>query len=186
MNSLPLTRSGIAEQLRRVMTLYHPHLAIGGNCCLYCDRSINPRLYDESGRTRHFDHFIPIGLLSVVCQFYPNLHVHNYLIPCCHRCNGTVNDYVFGTVVDKHDYVRDRLKLPRRFCAHVSLSMPSCLLSLIQPIEMLRARRDFIVSWPIRIGASWRIEERILCSSPIPSMEQSKTASLCCPGLLPA
>jgi hypothetical protein len=169
--------NSVIDRMRREMTLHHPHMLLPGERCIYCEQAIDPKLF-PNGKTRHLDHFIPAILLIVLKTYHPALPITSYLLPCCSRCNNIANDYVFSSVADKHDYIRCRLRLSPRNIG-LALAMPDILLSLIRPIEVLRAGRDWIVRCPQRIGSAWRLDEKVvsLCNSETHYMAPSKMVS---------
>jgi hypothetical protein len=145
--------------------------------CVFCGAPVAP-CTKPSGKTYHLDHFIPIRELEIARRRHPLLHLPNWLLPCCPRCNQIASGYVFLAFQRKFDFVQSRQRSKTNWqisdnplAAELS-ELVVCMdfRSIILPVNENLGRR--IICCPERDlhDNLWIITKRMipLCSSEIP------------------
>jgi len=140
--------ASIASQSLGLIREY-PQRILPGKQCYYCSADINPGVQAD-GATRHFDHFTPRHVLTILRRRYPKVIIDNVLIPACPRCNGVAGCNVFTTLIERAQYVSDRLSAQPKLKGEIrDISIDAQLIPLIRP-EWEYALGDYIIAMPVR------------------------------------
>jgi hypothetical protein len=155
--------------LRKKETLIG-HTLIEQDRCVYCGALVTPHLNRRSGSYRNLDHFIPIDIMIVVSAGASSEKIPNFLLPCCPRCNYTLGECFFPSLVEKFDYRSDRVPGRRgqwhlddnpQFQRLLNIAAPENLLSMIKPIEEVHPRDRYSVLVPEQHGRWERVEKAL-------------------------
>jgi len=156
--------------LRKKETLIG-HTLVEQDCCVYCGALVNPHLNRRSGSYRNLDHFIPIDIMIILRVDTSSTTIPNFLLPCCPRCNSTLGECFFPSLVEKFDYARGRVALRRgqwrlddnpQFQRLLNIRAPENLLSMIRPIEEVHPRDRYSVLAPEQRNGRWERVEKAL------------------------